>query len=202
LSREDHRDHDSALQKLRDAREAAASARKIPWYESAVFWGCFSLAAAIVPTVVAAMKKDSRSLLIVGWLFLSLSILAPLRRFRATLRWTLFAFCVAATAVGFWKMNQWLAPDKSSSEITIDYPHLEPQLVIDSVSDSQLDCHLEVENIGEWQVDNLRNAMSTEEMYGADVSMPLLPTLPSRGHLSIPCSPNSGLRKTGFCSLT
>ena len=85
-------------------------------------------------------------------------------------------------------MNLWLAPTGTGPGEIIDYPHLEPQLVIDSVQDADLDCHVEVENIGNRKVENLRTAMHTQEMYSAEASLPLLPTLPPHGHLSLPCS--------------
>ncbi|HZV87386.1 MAG TPA: hypothetical protein VFF95_07565 [Candidatus Binatus sp.] len=66
MSRQDHRDYDAALQKLREMQKTPPPGNEGPWYNSAVFWGCLALAAAIVLTVIAATKRDLRWLLIFG----------------------------------------------------------------------------------------------------------------------------------------
>jgi len=76
--------------------------------------------------------------------------------------------------------------------------HLQTRLVIDSIPrDAEIKFHIEVENIGKFQVNELRAGMRTQEMTSLEVSAPLPPTLPPGGRLSIPGNPVSGLRKHG-----
>jgi hypothetical protein len=81
-------------------------------------------------------------------------------------------------------------------------PHLQTRLVIDSIpQDADIEFHIEVENISQLQIDGLRAGMRTTEMTTQDVSMPLPPTLPPGGRLSIPGMPSSGLKKYGVLFL-
>jgi hypothetical protein len=80
-------------------------------------------------------------------------------------------------------------------------PHLQTRLVIDSVQDLDVDFHIEVENISKLQVNGLRAGMRIPEMTSLDVSMPLPPTLPPGGRLSIPGNPVSGLKRHGVLFL-
>jgi len=77
-------------------------------------------------------------------------------------------------------------------------PHLQTQLVIDSVPQgTDIEFHIEVENISKLQVNGLRAGMRTAEMTSLDVSLPLPPSLPPGGRLSIPGNPVSGLKRSG-----
>jgi hypothetical protein len=81
-------------------------------------------------------------------------------------------------------------------------PHLQTRLVIDSIpQDADAEFHVEVENIGQLQINGLRAGMRTPEMTSQDVSMPLPPTLPPGGRLSIPGNPTSGLKRHGVLFL-
>ena len=90
-------------------------------------------------------------------------------------------------------------PPVSSESIR---PHLQTRLVIDSIPpDADIEFHIEVENISPLQINGLRAGMRTLEMTSQDVSMPLPPTLPPGGRLSIPGNPVSGLKRHGVLFL-
>jgi hypothetical protein len=84
---------------------------KVQWYESASFWGFFSLGAGIVIAVIAAMEKDIRWLF---WLASPCFIVSAWSLFRSWLGgrplW-LCTFIAGLFIVGglFW-MNAWLRP--------------------------------------------------------------------------------------------
>jgi hypothetical protein len=81
-------------------------------------------------------------------------------------------------------------------------PHLQTRLVIDSIpQDADIEFHIEVENISQLQINGLRTGMRTAEMTSQDVSVPMPPTLPPGGRLSIPGSPVSGLKRYGVLFL-
>ena len=86
---------------------------KPPWYESGLFWGCLSLAAAIVLTVIAAMLKDFRWLLFLVWPLMGICFLLLCRALNKSLRkwsWVLFATLCIGAAGGLWKVYATLEP--------------------------------------------------------------------------------------------
>lgn len=87
------------------------SGDKSPWYESGLFWGCASLAGAIVLTVIAAMLKDLRWLLVIAWPLAGVSVWVAFRELRNQVwRWFLFLALWAGTAIGLWCLNSVLKP--------------------------------------------------------------------------------------------
>ena len=84
---------------------------KPPWHESALFWGCFSLAAAIVLAVIAAMQKDLRWLLLIAWPFAGISSWVVCRKLKVQAwRWTLFLLLLVGTGVGLVWLHNKLVP--------------------------------------------------------------------------------------------
>jgi hypothetical protein len=93
------------------------------------------------------------------------------------------------------------ASEKIATPLLSVIPHLQAKLVIDAVRKDDLDLHIEVENIGSLEVQDLRGNMRTAEMTDIDVGMLLAPILPPGGHLSIPGLPVYGLNKYGNLSV-
>jgi hypothetical protein len=60
-----------------------AAPKELPWYESGLFWGCISLAAAIVLAVIAAMLRDFRWLLFIAWPLFEVSAWVACRRLKS-----------------------------------------------------------------------------------------------------------------------
>jgi hypothetical protein len=78
-----------------------------PWYERGLFWGCLSLAAAIVLTVIAAMQKDLRWLLFVAWPLSLPPFWLMSRGIRHLgLRWILFLGLSCGAAVGLFQFER------------------------------------------------------------------------------------------------
>jgi hypothetical protein len=79
--------------------------------------------------------------------------------------------------------------------VPADRPHIATRLVIDSVGRSELVFHLGLENIGRFQVNNIKCAYNTGEMVSNEL-IPFIPrTLPPGGHLSVQGLPITGLKK-------
>ncbi len=92
------------------------------WYESSLFWGCISLAGAIVLAVIAAMLRDFRWLLIFAFPLAVIAWLVACHRLKSRkVYWTVFSLLVIATGGGLLKLNQALAP---KSEPTLDAAEL------------------------------------------------------------------------------
>ena len=78
-----------------------------------------------------------------------------------------------------------------------DRPHIAPTLVIDTVGTSELAFHIGLENIGKFQVNNIRCAYGTHEMVSTEPVPFVQRTLPPRGRLSVQGLPITGLKKDG-----
>lgn len=82
-----------------------------PFYERSLFWGLVGLAAAIVLTVVAAVVKDLRWLLILAWLAMLIPLWLACREWRLQVgRWSLFIFLCGITGFSLWRLNVKLRP--------------------------------------------------------------------------------------------
>jgi hypothetical protein len=93
--------------------------------------------------------------------------------------------------------NKKTSAPASANSMAVVIPHLQARLVIDAVRNADLDFHIEIENIGALQINELRGSMRTPEMTAIDAGLPLAPTLPPAGRLSIPGMPVSGLKNSG-----
>ncbi len=83
-----------------------AQPKDIPWYERALFWGGISLAGAIVLTVIAAMQKDFRWLLIFAWPLAGISWWVACKELKSLLwRWILFSILLVGTGIGLWRLH-------------------------------------------------------------------------------------------------
>jgi hypothetical protein len=80
------------------------------WYQSTLFWGCLSLAVAAVFTVVAAMKRDVRGLLIFAWPFLAIAAWEFASYFTNAKKWRILATALVAvvSALGLYVLSGWL----------------------------------------------------------------------------------------------
>jgi hypothetical protein len=88
------------LSKSMDAKNIPDS-NALPWYERGSFWGCLSLAAAIVLMVIAAMQKDFRWLLLIAWPLTVVPIWIACKELKSIpTRWFLIILLSSVTAVG------------------------------------------------------------------------------------------------------
>jgi hypothetical protein len=82
-----------------------------PWYERGLFWGLISLAAAIVLTVIAAMQRDLRWLLMLVWPLTVIPLWLACRELKLqSARWSLFVGLSLSTVFGLWRLNVVLKP--------------------------------------------------------------------------------------------
>lgn len=79
FQRRKQQQHQSIQQKEPEQTIQAVGSQQLPWYESTLLWGAFGAAVAIVLTVVAAMTKDLRWMLILAWPFFVLSLWAMVK---------------------------------------------------------------------------------------------------------------------------
>ena len=102
------------------------------------------------------------------------------------------AIATALTAAGIWlslvvpirKTATLLEQPKTEGE----RPHVATSLVIDSVSGQSVDFHIQVENIGQVSIHNIRVSYSTKGFRAVEVE-PIPRMLPPRGRLSITGKP-------------
>jgi hypothetical protein len=81
--------------------------RRVSWYESGLFWGCFSFAAALVLAVIAAMLKDLRWLLILAWPFAGVSCWVVCRELpKGLARWASFMVLFVAVGLGLLMLDR------------------------------------------------------------------------------------------------
>jgi hypothetical protein len=97
---------------ITDNKKRAVDPPKPPFYQSTLLWGALSIAAAIVLTVVAAMTKDLRWLLIVAWPFFVLAFWELFRTIisAVVLRRVLIIMASFLAALGLFALNSWLSP--------------------------------------------------------------------------------------------
>ncbi len=98
-----------------------------PWYQSTLLWGCLSLCAAVVLTVVAAMKHDVRWLLIFSWPFLCIAAWEFATYFTQSQgkRGSVTASVAVVSAFGLYFLSQWLRPEALGGVTTAE-PIIEP----------------------------------------------------------------------------
>jgi len=169
----------------------------------------------LVATVGAIPRWSVIVLVILGSLFFSATALglnwAKLRPLNFKSLGLFVIIWVFVGVLGFvvWPKENTVIGDKDGAVTKVGQlagtetirPHLQTQLVLDSVLGADIDFHIEVENISELQVNGLRAEMKTPEMTSIDVSSPLPPILPPGGRLSISGNPTSGLKKHGVLFL-
>jgi hypothetical protein len=96
---------------LRTTTHTPTAKEREPWYQTNLFWGGASSGAAIVLTVIAAMLKDLRWLLILAWPLFGVSLWVACRGIRSSSKkWSLFATLTIMAAVGLWDLNVRLKP--------------------------------------------------------------------------------------------
>jgi hypothetical protein len=98
-----------------------------PWYESTLLWGAGGIFVAIILTVVAAMMKDLRWLLIVAWPFFGLAAFALFQKLISRTVWRRFATIgsVLIVALLLMLLNAALTPTQSAAETpTISVPEI------------------------------------------------------------------------------
>jgi hypothetical protein len=94
--------------------------KAIPWYERGLFWGCISLAAAIVLTVIAATQKDLRWLLFISWPFFVLPFWLMCREIsRVRFRWILFLGLSGLAGIGLFAIGRIVPKPRPNSAITV-----------------------------------------------------------------------------------
>jgi len=86
-------------------------AKRMPWYESGLFWGCISLAAAIVLTVIAAMLKDLRWLLVFVWPLLAIAGVVVIQKLTSWIPRALVVLLLLMSGVGLWVLKSSLTPE-------------------------------------------------------------------------------------------
>jgi hypothetical protein len=91
-----------------------------PWFESNRVWGGGGICLAIVFTVVAAMKKDLRWMLILAWPFAVITLWTITAAFRyKTVRVLLTAIIAILVAFGLYRLNVWLRPIPELSKLSL-----------------------------------------------------------------------------------
>lgn len=112
------------------------------------------------------------------------------RGIRAKLPTVLGGSVLLALVLG--ALEYW-TPKPPPQEVNLDAQHIQPELVIDSVH--PLSYHISVLNIGSESLSDIYMAQDTSVV--ARVAQPsyVSPTLPSRGHISVPGSNSEGLER-------
>lgn len=104
---------------------APIAGKEIPWYEAGRFWGGCTTAIAIVLTVIAAMQKDVRSLLLAALPFAALSwsvVCKPLKPSTWHWRSFLWALLTILTGVGLWTLYVTLPHSPKAHSSTAQTP--------------------------------------------------------------------------------
>lgn len=86
----------------------ASTEQASPWYESTLFWSCISIAAAIVLTVIAAVMRNLRWLLVFLWPVLLPAALVVIRKVRIVFVRVVVVVLLLGVPVGLWILNGWL----------------------------------------------------------------------------------------------
>ena len=117
----------------------APPTRAVQWYQSTMLWGAGSLAAAIIITVVAAMTRDLRWLLIFAWTFAALAAWEFIGYFsKSKVRRNLITTLAAAVfAVALYGLNIRLRPPLQSKLVadtpkppeTVQVPPILPTII-------------------------------------------------------------------------
>ncbi len=94
-----------------------------PFYESNLFWGAIGLFFGIVLTVIAAMQKDLRWLLIVAWPFGCIAVFACARAISSgATRWILVIVGCFLIGGGLWELHTILKPSSESIAKVPEHP--------------------------------------------------------------------------------
>lgn len=90
--------------------------------QNTFLWGCLSLAAAIILTVVAAMRHDIRSLLVLAWPLLTFAVWEFARIFLVDKERVIGVVIAGAlsSAIGLLFLNSWLSPVIPASPLPIE----------------------------------------------------------------------------------
>ncbi len=116
-----------------DKLKSPPSTPPLPWYEGTLLWGSLGAAIAIILTVVAAMSKDLRWLLILAWPFSCLAVWAVLKVIpQRGLRWPLIIASSLLIAGGLYWVNVALRP-----------PHAEPAQISPLVPSVNVDAYIQ-----------------------------------------------------------
>jgi hypothetical protein len=84
-----------------------ASHKTVSWYETHLFWGCFTLSASLVLVAVAATLRDFRWVLIPACLLACVSWWVACRRLKSKKRrWLLLFALVGCTMIGIWRVSE------------------------------------------------------------------------------------------------
>jgi hypothetical protein len=129
-----------------------------------------------------------------GWLaalFLYLALLDYTRSWFSGSERSRIAFRVLLGALVMGAAYQVVGLNRAPS---VEPPHLQAKLMIDAVSED-VQFHIEVQNIGQQEIKDVRSKMQTSEMTDVITSVPVAPIIPAGGRISIPGLPNSGLNK-------
>lgn len=96
--------------------ENSPQQKSLPWYESGLFWGCVSLAAAIFLTVIAAMQKDLRWLLIFVWPLVAIAAGVVYWKRKSLVLLICLPIVLSFVGIGLWELNSFLKPEITNSQ--------------------------------------------------------------------------------------
>jgi hypothetical protein len=174
-------------------------------FASAIFWGFVTLVLTLVLAAIAVSGKQSMnaaSALVISALitaFVGL-VLSDLARLPLIPRWLIVIAVMCVLGIGAYYLIQWLESKAipNQAEIERPTPHLQAELIIDSVKAEAIPFHLRITNIGDLDVSDLKIHQNATVVRSTGPASPMLPVtniLPKRGHVSMQGVDPGGLAK-------
>jgi len=170
-------------------------------FASAIFWGFVTLVLAAI-AVSGKQSMNAASALVISALitaFVGL-VLSDLARLPLIPRWLIVIAVMCVLGIGAYYLIQWLEskaiPNQAEKEQPT--PHLQAELVIDSVTDKAIPFHVRITNIGDLDITDVKinqNATVVRSTGSPSPMLPLIKVLPKRGHVSMQGIDPGGLAK-------